>query len=424
MSPSSSPTQVNLLELAASTLASTIVAARKIRKLSNENDDDDHDHDDANVPTTANDSDNNADSDNKNVRLKDDGSYITDADIASQGILVQAIRQVSANVRIVGEESDEDMRQAQHLMSQEDAFDETTYQLALDEISIRYNRSPTDRLPLSQSVLEDPSSSILSSSASSAERMESQQSHDDDAENDESPTHRSAMSLPLSECNVDIDRVCVFIDPLDGTKAYARGEYDVVSILIAIILDQRPCFGIICKPFGYRGKRSILDTGCVCFYGGTLLGGVYTAGSLSQTIPDAPKDASPETLPRAVISGSRAAGIVQDFCSYLGEKGVIHPEPLLVGGAGEKSLRIILRSQQEGLWFYPKPGTSLWDVAASDALLRASGGKLTDSLGNDMDYSKSRDDAENIEGVIACFDKNMHSECLQLFRNSSWSKAT
>jgi fructose-1,6-bisphosphatase/inositol monophosphatase family enzyme len=112
---------------------------------------------------------------------------------------------------------------------------------------------------------------------------------------------------------------------------------------------------------------------------------------------------------------------VQDFVTHLGNKDMLHPEPLMVSGAGEKSLRIILRSENEGLWFSPKAGTSLWDVAASDAILRTMGGRLTDKHGNEMDYSKSQEEALNQNGVIACYDEKLHAECIRLFMEGSWT---
>ena len=112
---------------------------------------------------------------------------------------------------------------------------------------------------------------------------------------------------------------------------------------------------------------------------------------------------------------------MEEFVNHLGEKGMIHPTPMHIAGAGEKSLRVLLRSENEGLWFFPKPGTSLWDVAASDALLRATGGRLTDKNGRDMDYSKNRLDAENLDGVVACFDHSLHAECIKLFLDGTWT---
>ena len=127
-------------------------------------------------------------------------------------------------------------------------------------------------------------------------------------------------------------------------------------------------------------------------------------------------------LPRAVISGSRSKGVVHEFCVFLGEKGLIHKEPMMIAGAGEKSLRLILQTNNEALWFFPKSGTSLWDVAAPDAMLRSLGGKLTDKFGNEMDYSKSREEAENMEGVVACIDSDLHAKCIDLFKQGDWAE--
>ena len=150
-----------------------------------------------------------------------------------------------------------------------------------------------------------------------------------------------------------------------------------------------------------------------------MLGAAYTAGG---SIFKKNIDTMNGELPRAVISSSKAKGVVQEFVNHLGSKGMIHPEPLMISGAGEKSLRILLRDENEGLWFYPKSGTSLWDVAASDALLRATGGRLTDKNGKDMDYSKSRMEARNEDGVVACYNRNLHAECIRLFLDGSWTE--
>lgn len=364
--------KVNLLDLAASALGSAVVAADQITSLCK--------------PGLGEDA--------KNIRLKVDGSFVTDADLAAQAIIVESLRSVSRDVRLVGEESEDEMKE--HTITGHEEKSRAIFGLAQKEILIRYNRLP-DPLPLAQTRMENGDAE--SSAVDSVSALGPEQSK-------------------LEDFEVDPSRVSVFIDPLDGTKAYARGDYGPVSILIAIILDQIPCFGVICKPFGYSGQPSILDTGCVAIYGGTLLGGAFTAGGGLRALGD---QTSAKDLPRAVISSSRSKGVVQDFVTHLGSKGMVHPEPMMVSGAGEKSLRIILRAENEGLWFFPKPGTSLWDVAASDALLRATGGKLTDKNGKDMDYSKSRDQAENLDGIVACYDQGMHAECIRMFLEGSWS---
>jgi len=426
-SPEGDNSKVNLLDLSASCLSSAIVAADQIISLA--------------CKTTSDiDRDSDIKENKKNARLKIDGSFVTDADMAAQQIIIDALHKVSSGIRIVGEENEEEMRS--RAISGHESRLESISELARKEILIRYDQEHKQReihskgggdgynLPLAQWRKSNDDNDIFeeedqcNQSAFLVRTKES--SHSEEIQS------TSTRIRKMKEFEIDTDRVSVFIDPLDATNSYAKGDHDPVSILVAIILDQTPCFGVICKPFGYPERTSVLDTGCMAVYGGTLLGGAYIAGGCAiensksqistQAVGERPyvirRDR--KALPRAVISKSRSHGIVQDFVTHLGERGIIHPKPLLVSGAGEKSLRIIIGSENEGLWFYPKGGTSLWDVAASDALLRAIGGKLTDKYGNDMDYSKSRNEAENKNGVVACYDQQLHADCIRLYLNGSW----
>jgi len=422
--------KVNLLDLSASCLSSAIVAADQITAL---------------ACTTTSDSvgDNDIKENKKNARLKIDGSFVTDADMAAQQIIVDALHKVSSGIRIVGEENEEEMR-SRAITGHEKRL-EAISQLSREEILIRYDGEQQQRqsnssrgddgygynLPLAQRR----KSNDESSNQEQRNRSDLVVGIEDASNHDENQSTSTRIhKMKRFEVEVDIDRVSVFIDPLDATNSYAKGDYDPVSILVAIILDQIPCFGVICKPFGYPERTSVLDTGCMAVYGGNLLGGAYIAGGCTiinskSEIAKAAEDL-PDTihrdrkdLPRAVISKSRSQGIVQDFVTHLGERGIIHPEPLFVSGAGEKSLRIITGLENEGLWFFPKGGTSLWDVAASDAILRATGGRLTDKYGNDMDYSKSRKEAENKNGVVACNDQRLHANCIRHFLEGSWEDA-
>ncbi|KAL7575717.1 hypothetical protein ACA910_003051 [Epithemia clementina (nom. ined.)] len=379
---------VNLMDLAAAAIACTVSASRAIMKIADPEDDE-----------------------GKNTRTKNDGSFVTDADIAAQFIIVQALRTVSRSVKIVGEESEEEMER----LTREYAFlDQDILSKTKEELNIRRKWRTAEDFPLSfQGQLPLARKQALDPSDESELLFYSPTASDVKSGQDEVPTV------------VDVSRVCIVVDPLDGTKSYAKGEYDAVSILIGIILDNKPCFGVIGKPFGYFNLTPILDTDCVTIYGGTLLDGVFVAGG--EQVVATPiarsgegQSVAKEDMPRAVISSSRSKGIVHDFCLHLGQQGLVYPEPLLISGAGEKSLRLILQQNNEAIWFYPKPGTSLWDVAAPDALLRSLGGKLTDKFGNEMDYSKSRDEFENMDGVVACIDKTLHAQCIQLFQEGDW----
>lgn len=428
MSTESDNLRVNLFDLSASCLSSVIVAAGQITAL-------------ASTTPYETVEENDAKRNKKNARLKIDGSFVTDADMAAQQIIVDALHKVSNGIRIVGEENEEEMRN--HVITGHESRLEAISKLALEEILIRYDQEHEQRQNMRSSgssegfglpLMQQRGAEFEISSIDEAKQCHHSEFATKTLNSSTPEDNQTNFNhiLEMKDFEVDSDRVSVFIDPLDGTNSYAKGLNEPVSILIAIILDQKPCFGVIVKPFGYQGQTSVLDTGCVAVYGGTLLGGAYIAGGcaidsrtsettkIQTSLPNDNFKRDYEDLPRAVISKSRFKGIVQDFVTHLGERGMVHPEPLLVSGAGEKSLRIITGFQNEGLWFYPNDGTSLWDVAASDALLRATGGRLTDKYGNDIDYSKSRKQAGNKNGIVACYDKRLHAECIRLFLEGSW----
>lgn len=257
---------------------------------------------------------------------------------------------------------------------------------------------------------------------------------------------RNKIKTGIDDSNavVDATRVSIFVDPLDGTSSYAKGEYEAVTILVAIILDNSPVFGVIGKPFGHEGMKTMLNFNCSAIYGGTLLGGAFVVGggelkrsSLYREhsqmnkdinmnmagIKEVTKDsAAMECWKRrkAIISKSRSGGVVQKCINALADLSLLHKDPIHITGAGYKTMRLLLGHQEEALWFFPKPGTFLWDTAAADALLKVIGGTLTDKFGNDLDYSKPRTEASNLDGIVACSDIILHKHCIQKFQEEKW----
>lgn len=367
-------------------------------------------------------------------RIKVDGTIITDADGAAQQVIVDAIRKISSEVSIVGEESFEEERCTTRnniIMNNIDHYN-NNLSISYDEIysSVRdeIQRRLRDFDHYLNAVSKGETQDDLGTAIRDFIKMYSINGADD------------VSHMPCS-------RVSVFIDPLDGTKSYAKGKYEAVSILVCIILDNTPIFGVICKPFGKHGQPSLRNTGCFACYGGILLKGAYVAGgdltmscqqqraalltrkssstkrSYDDITPGNKSDhngVDPTTkstaLPRAVISKSRAGGVVGKCIDALSEKGLLGKELVLVDGAGEKSLRLLVGCENETLWFFPKPGTSLWDVGAADAILLAIGGKLTDKNGKSLDYfNKSRENASNDNGIVACSNSILHDECIRLY---------
>jgi 3'-phosphoadenosine 5'-phosphosulfate (PAPS) 3'-phosphatase len=464
--------KVNLLDLAAAAVACTVSAGRTIQHISQpRNNNEHHDNNDNNDDDDDDDGDKKDDTNNtnsikssnnscrKNTQLKPDGTLVTDADFAAQGIIVQALLSVSPDICIMGEESEQDMQRhvGKYLYTYDDeCLNADILQRTKRELLLRRRKSQQQQQQQQQQSAAAAAAAAAVARQSPLSNGNTCHGNDDDddfirhlplapitsdstaaaagaANAEEEDGSSSSVLLELTEEDldevvVDASRVVCIVDPLDGTKSYAHGEYDCVSILIAIIVDNEPHFGVIGKPFGYSGFSSIRDTSCATIYGGPLTRGVFVAGG--QQIIASPinnnnnnNNANEEdnnSLPKAVISTSRSTGVVHDFCVHLGEKALISPEPLLISGAGEKSLRLIVQRNNEAIWFFPKPGTYLWDVAASDALLRSLGGKLTNKYGHNLDYSKSREEAENVDGVVACIDSDLHAECIRLFHEGDW----
>uniref|UniRef100_M4B367 3'(2'),5'-bisphosphate nucleotidase n=1 Tax=Hyaloperonospora arabidopsidis (strain Emoy2) TaxID=559515 RepID=M4B367_HYAAE len=78
-----------------------------------------------------------------------------------------------------------------------------------------------------------------------------------------SNTREDATKEDTSNCLLDWSELVLWVDPLDGTKRFAAGTYDEVSVLIGIAYKQRPLAGIVHLPF--QGKHG------TTYWGKTLL---------------------------------------------------------------------------------------------------------------------------------------------------------
>ena len=543
-------------------------------------------------------------------RIKDDGSLVTDADGAAQYIIYSQIKSLHSSLRIVGEESDLEMHRKDY---KDDSLQAVLDPTSSSTLVVDSSCDETSAMHEHDDQIEgcdDPvSNSITETEPSPVSVMKANALHDTLQDKKEESTlfakvheimqyhreqndHISTASTSTDTSNIpgttiDHQRVSVVVDPLDGTSSYAKGYYEAVTILLAIVVDNIPVFGVIVKPFQVGTHLPCFEnTGSSAIYGGTLIGGAYVMGgyNLDQSMPsilignsdrdssvsvtelkrsrlwrqrcikndhlerlrmareastltsntpdrkrakkksprvvkgfpdsattststsssvsfcskassvqihatgdvdvddahsfvvmqnaDATTDASmvsqsnqlpqgrgscsdsyaggasieatnEETpiqsfadmdvdtsiisqsksrvpLLRAIISKSKGGGVVQKCIDSLSAKELIHSQPLYITGAGYKTMKLVLGEENEGLWFFPKPGTSLWDVAAADALLRVMGGRISDKYGKSLDYRKGRLEADNLDGIIACCDERLHETCLELYTKEKW----
>ena len=445
---------VDVLSLATSALAAAVAASLPIRQLAEQPDD--ASGADASAPSSNGGPQGRVqrNGSKQNVRTKLDGTVVTDADGAAQRIIVAALRRVSPHVRIVGEESRTEMER-----SNSKTFEEAARRFLKMEINCDGGGGGGDAAETDINGDEDGDSSRTDAEHKIAGIFQMVQEEIDaryleaisrridipDICADKDPASKScdyrsnssnggSSVFSPGDRMVDSSRVSVLIDPLDGTSCYASGKHEYVTTLVAIVVDNTPIFGVICKPFGHEGEPCILNSGCFAVYGGILLDGVYVAGGdeieRSRLRPgqstSEPTDAELAEVVksrkrrRAIISKSRAGGVVGKCIQALADEDLLQSDPAFISGAGVKALHLLVGSSDESLWFFPKAGTSLWDVAAADALLRVIGGRLSDKNGKDINYDRSRQDAENEDGVVACNDAELHARCIQIFQDADW----
>ena len=54
-----------------------------------------------------------------------------------------------------------------------------------------------------------------------------------------------------------VDELCLWIDPIDNTKAFVKGKMDGVTTLIGMTRNNRPFLGAITSPYAVEQEKTI-----------------------------------------------------------------------------------------------------------------------------------------------------------------------
>lgn len=207
----------------------------------------------------------------------------------------------------------------------------------------------------------------------------------DTDENDE-----SALSLPLSSQLVSITEkdVIVWIDPLDSTNDFTKGNVSSVTVLIGIANETtgEPIAGIIHQPFEKCAGK--------CF--NTIWGvgsNVFGFDSSYDVIKENQRIKSSDLDRTIITTASHMTKEVENYVDSLKPTKIIK-----CGGAAYKILQVIYKNAHA--YVYPRNGTKKWDTCAPDAILKIIGGRLTDVFGQPINY-KSVHHHDNLSGIIA-----------------------
>ncbi|GAM19909.1 hypothetical protein SAMD00019534_030840 [Acytostelium subglobosum LB1] len=186
---------------------------------------------------------------------------------------------------------------------------------------------------------------------------------------------------------VPLSDVIVFIDPLDATREFTKGNVNCVMTLIGVSVNGVAHAGVIHQPFvDENGDRT---TEPAQWRGRTVWGivGLPVCGVRNRRAPE------DEGKVIAVTTASHYDDNVDRAIKLLAPDKVVR-----AGGAGYKTLMIIERLAD--VYVFPTVGSKLWDICAPHAILTACGGTLTEPSGKPITYTDHLDQVMNKQGIV------------------------
>ncbi|CAG0889838.1 unnamed protein product [Cyprideis torosa] len=163
-----------------------------------------------------------------------------------------------------------------------------------------------------------------------------------------------------------------------------KGEERVVSVIIGIAVNGKAVGGVLHAPFYKPVPRTVWALGPL------------TNAVIAERCP-------PGRGMTVVLSEGETKATL--LCTRK-----IDADFIMASGAGHKVLMVL-----DGLadaYLSPHPWTSKWDVCASDAILRAIGGVMTDAVGRPILYHKLVE-PRNLTGMLASRTPEIHKRILK-----------
>ena len=216
------------------------------------------------------------------------------------------------------------------------------------------------------------------------------------------------------------------LDPIDGTKGFLRGgQY---AVCLALMVDGDVKVGVLgCPNLPVDDSAPLTAESGVdqtdAEGKGVLFAAVSGQGAISrplgaaglgkgQAIQMKPvQDITQATFCESVEAGHSSHGDQHAIATNLG---IVKPSVRMdsqakygsiARGAGDIYLRLPVRADYQ---------EKIWDHAAGDLIVREAGGKVTDTLGRRLDFSKGRTLAEN-KGVVAA-PAAVHGQVLEVVK--------
>ena len=201
----------------------------------------------------------------------------------------------------------------------------------------------------------------------------------------------------------------VWIDPLDGTSDFVKGNLPAVTVLIGLSINGSSRIGVVHSPF----SEADTSKGQTLF--GTIEQGLFRVDYDESNTDIAAYRNRPITYlepfnHQAVAADDHkfvVAASLSHFSAQMKEIiETIHPvEIKRIGGAGNKCANVALGTVDT--YMHPSPGLKFWDLCASEILVKAMGGIATNLKEERLTYHLGAN--VNLAGLILSRSPSHHS---------------
>ena len=191
----------------------------------------------------------------------------------------------------------------------------------------------------------------------------------------------------------------VWIDPLDGTSDFVKGNLPAVTVLIGLAVDGYSRAGVIHNPFSVEDQEK-----SVTFFGTGEHGAFKTPFTMDMGEQECSERAIEYLEPfkhdqePAEDHVIKVAASLSHFNERMQEiiKTIEPVEICRMGGAGNKCNNLAIGNVDS--YIHPSPGLCYWDLCATESLIKGMGGYSTNLLQERLRYPLDGD--RKIRGLI------------------------
>ena len=221
---------------------------------------------------------------------------------------------------------------------------------------------------------------------------------------------------------VPIDELCIFIDPLDGTREFVENRIQNVGCLIGITRNGKAIAGTVGVPFPSTSNNSSPPAFIrYAYLNDDVIAGTWPHDE-THNVNDKDDDDDGFTIIYTGDSKNKILSNVVQLAKQIilqNNKNEVKHE--IVGGTAAKLSLIATTKTTSSSMAILHVGTNVWDTVATEALVRSQGGHVTDFLGRPLETHLHPSKIRNVYGVIASSKnaRTLHDELCQTIQQQA-----